>query len=199
MNFFGLQLFGKSNKNNRNKNSKNYKRAKDKSKAEKHRRNVYNNTVKPEHYVHVDEPKTLQDERQIQFNKWCRRNGVYCGSYLPANPDTLTQKGKGWTEITAKNKKTDNTDREFLRKSTKQKAYWEYGDYNKNGIWADEHYHWRNPSYNKKKPKEFPQNLDRYGRPTDDEHYTHLAPLDRDYNFNNKKIRRDPNNDRKRN
>lgn len=103
MNFFGLQLFGKSN--NRSKNSKNYKRAKDKSKAEKHRRMVYNNTVKPEHYVHVDEPKTLQDKRQIQFNKWCRRNGVYCGSYLPANPDTLNKKGKSWTEITAKNKK----------------------------------------------------------------------------------------------
>ena len=32
---------------------------------------VYSCTEKPTHYVHVDNPKTLQELRQVQYNNWC--------------------------------------------------------------------------------------------------------------------------------
>lgn len=61
---------------------------------------VYYNTKKPKCYVHIDEAKSLQDFRQIQYNNWCKRNAVYNGSYLPTNPNVLIH--KGWIETTAK-------------------------------------------------------------------------------------------------
>lgn len=154
--------------------SENYKRANDKSKDERHRRYVYAHTEKPEHYVHVDEPKTLQDERQVQYNNWCKRNGVYNGSYLPVNPDTLTE--RGWSETTSP-KRNKQTGRDFERKSSGQKVEWNDGKDDGFG-WEDEHYHWRDPNGGSSN-----DNLDRYGRPSRDRRAIHLAPLDRDYRY----------------
>lgn len=60
---------------------------------------IYHLTKKPTEYVRIDEPKTLQDCRQIQFNKWCKAKGVFCGSYLPKNPKKIEK--KGWKNITS--------------------------------------------------------------------------------------------------
>lgn len=58
---------------------------------------IYQITEKPECYKRVkNPPKTTweklcnsQDTRQQGFNNFCIRFGVYCGSYLPDNPDLL--------------------------------------------------------------------------------------------------------------
>ena len=107
---------------------------------------IYNISKKPTEYKRVHKPpKTsldkllnYQDARQQQFNDWCKRKGVYCGSYLPENPDTLLK--KGWKETTSPKNKT-NKIREFQRNSTKQMI--RYDDKKMvDGVLEDEHYHW---------------------------------------------------------
>lgn len=132
---------------------------------------VYNLTKKPEHYVHVDKPKNFQDCRQVQYNKWCKAKGVYNGSYLPKNADTLLR--KGWVETTVA---VNNANREFTRKSTGQKVRF---DPESNS--QIDHYHWYNPSPTKIGHKITTEYLDRYGIPcTKYDHQHHLAPLDKD-------------------
>lgn len=62
----------------------------------KFKKKIFKKTVKPIEYVHIDEPKTNQDYRQIHFNSWCKSKKVYCGSYLPKNPFALLLPKKGW-------------------------------------------------------------------------------------------------------
>ncbi|MFA6624239.1 MAG: hypothetical protein WCS80_00540 [Bacilli bacterium] len=81
------------------------------------RRYIYGKTEKPKHYVHVDKAETIQDERQIQFNNWCKRKGVFNGSYLPVNPDTLEK--KGWRKIERPKKKAEDYE-QYERKSSGQ-------------------------------------------------------------------------------
>lgn len=134
---------------------------------------VYLNTVKPQHYIHVDKPKTLQDHRQIQYNKWCKRYGVYNGSYLPKECDTLHR--KGWIET----KRYDSKRRFFQRKSSGQRVRLDLEN-----IDQIEHYHWINPKPTKKHRLKL-EYLDRYGNPCskkDQGH--HLAPLDKDCPYN---------------
>lgn len=95
---------------------------------------VYNLTQKPECYVHIDKPKSLQDERQIQYNKWCKRYGVYNGSYLPDNHKILTK--KGWVDATSRKNKSGSNEI-YYRKSTGQTIRHEAKTSKK-----DEHYHW---------------------------------------------------------
>ena len=138
------------------------------------RKLVYALTEKPNHYVHVDKPKTLQDYRQVQYNNWCKALGVYNGSYLPKNPNKLMESGKkGWRETKGK---PDKTVRNFQRKSSGQRV--RFDDETEDQI---AHYHWTNPRPTKVHYKMITEYLDRYGRPctkNDDRH--HLAPLDKD-------------------
>lgn len=143
---------------------------------------VYMLTKKPDHYVHIDKPRTLQEHRQVQYNNWCRRNGVYNGSYLPENPDTLKQ--KGWEETTSPKDLTGKR-RDFTRKSSKQMVRYEKKEYKK-GRWEDEHYHWYNAkSINERRKKgKNEKYIDRYGNIcADGSPQSHLAPKDRKYNF----------------
>ena len=145
---------------------------------------VYHNTEKPEHYVHIDKPRSLQDLRQIQYNNWCKANGVYNGSYLPSNPDKLKESSKkGWREITSPK---DNTrlHRTFQRKSSGQVVDYHDKAPTKKGTIADEHYHWENPNptlFNSKKETKY---LDRYGNGCiSGSRESHLAPLNKNYNY----------------
>lgn len=143
---------------------------------------VFRHTEKPEHYVHVDRPKTLQDHRQVQYNNWCKRYGVYNGSYLPENPDTL--KKKGWKETTAP-KNRSGTHRDFQRKSSGQMVRYDDKEF-KRGHWEDEHYHWENAKSVKERRKlsDSEKYIDRYGRIcADGAKESHLAPKDKKYNF----------------
>lgn len=84
---------------------------------------VYSHSKKPKRYKRVKKPPrswvdkiiSPQDARQQQYNKWCKRYGIYSGSYLPDNPDKLLK--KGWREFTSPKDKT-GLHREFQRKST---------------------------------------------------------------------------------
>lgn len=160
---------------------------------------VYALTEKPTEYVHIDTPKTLQDYRQIGFNRWCKAIGVYSGSYLPADPEKLTSNGrKGWYENTSsKNKTGDN--RIFVRKSTGQIVRHDDTKTKRNGTTVDQHYHWHNEKQtqdiaeylqmnnielSKKEQSEKFKYKDRYGHHCDDgSKESHLAPRDSDYRF----------------
>jgi hypothetical protein len=141
---------------------------------------IYRLTEKPEHYVHVDKPRTLQDKRQVQYNNWCIAKGVFNGSYLPKNPSTLTR--KGWRETT--HPKNPNN-REFQRKSTGQMVRYDPPRPRKGtNVVEDEHYHWyTEPSFEKRKKQDEKQKFyDRYGKvcvKKSDE--PHLAPFDKKY------------------
>ena len=143
---------------------------------------VYEHTKKPQHYVRVERPKTLQDLRQIQFNKWSIRYGIYTGSYLPEDPNVL--KRKGWRETTSPNNKTkDHLD--FERKSTGQSVRYDKKAF-KRGRWEDEHYHWRNGNTlsERRKQTEATKYIDRYGNVCEDgSPASHLAPKDKKYDF----------------
>ncbi len=141
---------------------------------------VYKFTKKPDHYIHVDNPKNLQDYRQIQYNNWCKRKGVYNGSYLPENPNTLLK--KGWRNIT-RSKIDDHY--KYERKSSKQVVRFDKDKIEK-GILKDKHYHWENPkldttsSYLKKKTNY----IDRYGKVcARKSKESHIAPKDRKYDY----------------
>lgn len=136
------------------------------------KRIVYLCTEKPTHYVHVDNPKTLQEHRQIQYNNWCKAKGVYNGSYLPKNPDILNH--RWWVDITSvKNKRTI---KHYKRKPTGQIVRFDPEDENQ-----IDHYHWYNPNPTIPKHKLKTLYLDRYGKPcTERDNSHHLAPLDKD-------------------
>ena len=74
---------------------------------------IYGLTEKPSCYVHVDEPKSLQDYRQIQYNNWCKAKGVFNGSYLPYKPETLLK--RGWKDISVEGYKNRHSRREIQR------------------------------------------------------------------------------------
>jgi hypothetical protein len=142
------------------------------------KRIIYKFTKKPECYVHIDKPKTWQDKRQVQYNNWCKAKGVYNGSYLPKNPDTL--KRKGWNETTNPKNKTN---KEYQRKSTGQMVRYDFRKI-EDGIVKPEHYHWKNAtsvSGWRKQNKET-KYIDRYGSPCSRKSGRHhLAPLDKDF------------------
>ena len=144
---------------------------------------VYHCTEKPTHYVHVDNPKTLQEHRQVQYNNWCKAKGVYNGSYLPKNPSTLNR--KGWRETTSP-KDTTGLHRRFQRKSSGQVVDYHEKAPTKKGTIADEHYHWWEAfslEESPKKPKGT-QYRDRYGNVcSEGSRESHLAPLDKKYDF----------------
>ena len=135
---------------------------------------VYYFTEKPKFYIRVDNPRTLQDYRQIQYNNWCKVKGVYNGSYLPKNPDKLTAFGKkGWFELKGNHTKVI---RNFQRKSTGQKVR-----FDAENLKQYDHYHWYNPAY-QKKYKLADMYIDRYGNACwKKSRASHLAPLDKDY------------------
>jgi len=136
---------------------------------------IFHCTSKPKHYVHVDKPKTLQDYRQVQYNNWCKAKGVYNGSYLPKDPNKLTDAGKkGWVETTASKNTSGN--RNFMRKSSRQIVRF---DPESDSQIA--HYHWTNPNPTIRGYRLRTKYLDRYGKPcTDRDDSHHLAPLDKD-------------------
>ena len=147
---------------------------------------VYRRTEKPEHYKRVkNPPKTAmdkilrpQDARQQQFNNWCKRNGVYCGSYLPEDHKALLK--KGWRDTTnpvGRKNKPDITN--YRRKSSGQTVA--HHD-EKDG--ALHHYHWYNSASKKRDDYYF----DAYGDPCKKgARATHIAPLDKDYEWWKKK------------
>lgn len=143
---------------------------------------IYTFTTKPDQYVHVDKPRTLQDHRQIQFNNWCKIYGVYNGSYLPKSCDKLLK--KGWVETTSANNNSGDN-RSFKRKSNNQEIRFDYGKLHKNGTFEPQHYHWNNPSAQNIKPKKMKNKqlyLDRYGGTCARKSLeSHLSPLDKDY------------------
>src|SRR5574344_50773 len=140
---------------------------------------VYSLTKKPTHYVHVDDPNSLQDLRQIQYNNWCKRKAVYNGSYLPKNPETLLR--KGWNEFVNPHCRKNKHDH-FKRKSTGQIVRYDFYKIDeRSGEPEDEHYQWYHDST--KTYHRAPLN-DRYGRECEAKKpESHLAPLDEDYNF----------------
>lgn len=144
---------------------------------------VYHCTEKPTHYVHVDKPKTLQEHRQVQYNNWCKSKGVYNGSYLPKNPNTLNH--KGWREITS-SKDITGLHRRFQRKSSGQIVDYHEKTPNKKGEITDEHYHWWEVFSFEEQPRK-PKHTnyrDRYGNVcSKGSRESHLAPLDKEYDF----------------
>ncbi len=151
---------------------------------------VYATTKKPEHYAHVDKPKTFQDHRQVQYNNWCKRKGVYNGSYLPEDPQTLLKKGKGW-EYATKHEEHKQDNKQYQRKSSKQIVRFD-NDKVEEGILKEKHYHWEvgksvreQREIRKNKQHEY---IDRYGeRCREKSPESHLGCLDKDYNIRNKK------------
>lgn len=147
------------------------------------RKLIYFFTKKPTHYVHIDHPKTWQDERQLQYNKWCKAKKVYNGSYLPTNPDTLNY--KGWKEITSKHDKTGKH-RLFRQKSSGQVVTFHDKKMTNRKTIADEHYHWFElisfeDMIKESKNKHY---HDRYGKLCKkNTKESHLAPLDKAYVF----------------
>ena len=151
---------------------------------------VYSHSKKPKHYKRVKKPPrswvekliSPQDARQQQYNNWCKRYGIYSGSYLPDNPDELLK--KGWREFTSPKDKT-GLHREFQRKSTGQIVRYASSKIVRGRV-EDKHYHWDNASSleERRKLKELIRCIDRYGDACP-EHSpeSHLAPKDRDYNF----------------
>ena len=139
---------------------------------------VYKNTEKPEHYVHVDEPKSLQDYRQMQYNGWCKRNGVYNGSYLPAEHRTLLK--KGWIDTTHPNGKKNKPDITYYRRKSSGQRVVHHDETES----TDKHYHWYNNLSNSNDDYYFDRcgKTCKKGKPA-----THLAPLDRIFNFRRKK------------
>ena len=145
-------------------------------------RYVYEHTKKPTHYVRIANPKSLQDFRQIQFNRWSKRFGVYSGSYLPDDP--LTLRKKGWNEQTSP-KNTTGDHRTFQRKSTGQLVRFDRKSFKK-GRFEDEHYHWKNAKSDRefRKKDESEKYIDRYGNICADKSpESHLAPKDKNYHF----------------
>ena len=142
---------------------------------------IYHLTEKPECYVHVDVPSSLQEYRQLQYNNWCKGYGVYNGSYLPTDPHTLLK--KGWKETTSPKNRT--ADKEFKRMSSGQDIRYEPKKYTIKKT-TDEHYHWINPrlkGMSKTAHKKVEYN-DRYGRVcAEGTRESHLAPLDKKYNY----------------
>lgn len=134
---------------------------------------IYHTTDKPKHYVHIDKPKTNQEKRQVQYNNWCKRYGVYNGSYLPKQPKTLEH--KGWNDVT---KSTNGDQRRYERKSSGQVVRYDNENEGQYG-----HYHWKNDNPTKRPGGHLMQEyLDRYGKPCTDRGLPHhLAPLDKDY------------------
>lgn len=142
------------------------------------RKIVYKLTKKPKFYKHIEKASSLQDLRQIQYNNWCKRYGVYNGSYLPSDPNKLLKKGR--TEIKINKEKI----RKFRRKHVIQEI-----DFNANRLtnnkkwWQPDHYHWINllPNGRKNKKRGF-ERLDRYAVPCEKHSIpSHLAPLDKEY------------------
>ena len=143
---------------------------------------VYRHTQKPTHYVRVKNPprtdaekKTRpQDARQEQFNRWCARYRVYCGSYLPAAHRDLL--GNGWDDTTHPNgRKYRPQIVEYTRRSTQQRVVHHEEDET-----SYEHYHWLNPNNSDEDKRIY--YLDRFGVPAGKgKMQTHLAPLDRDF------------------
>ncbi len=149
------------------------------------RKIVYAMTEKPEHYVHVDTPKTLQDHRQVQYNNWCKRKGVYNGSYLPEDPQTLLR--KGWTDKKDTGGKLGS--QKYIRKSSGQKVMFHKEKVLESGMPEDKHYHWFNQNAkiaNGKVDQETGM-MTRYGEPCKAHSKpSHLAPLDKKYNYRSK-------------
>lgn len=145
---------------------------------------VYHCTERPSHYVHVDEPKTLQEYRQVQYNNWCKFKGVYNGSYLPKDPNRLKESSKkGWIEITSFKNETGRH-RTFKRKSSGQVVDYHFKAPTKRGTIADEHYHWRNGFVLNKPKKNKMIYLNRFGNPClKNSKESHLAPFDKDYDY----------------
>ena len=97
------------------------------------RKKIFKKTKKPIEYIHIDNPKTNQEYRQLHFNLWSKYHKVYSGSYLPNDPELLEK--RGWVKIVTiggVNKAI------YERKSTKQQVLFE-------GKGKDvdvNHYHW---------------------------------------------------------
>ena len=145
---------------------------------------VFMFTKKPEHYVRVKRINSLQDLRQIQYNKWCKAKGVYNGSFLPKDPDLLTESGKkGWFEEEDSFKDVTKKHRIFKRKSSGQVVDYHSRKLKSSGnVYEYEHYHWRNPNVNKK--NDLQKYIDRYGNVCGKKTpQSHLAPLDNDYKY----------------
>ncbi len=141
---------------------------------------VYKHTTKPKQYVHIDEPRSLQEHRQVQYNNWCKRKGVYNGSYLPEDPNVLGK--KGWRESKGK---PDGTARFFNRKSNDQKVRYDVENEKQFAHW-----HWLNGNSDKeRRSKPYKRRyLDRYGKECSKNGKAHhLAPLDKDYIEKDKK------------
>ncbi len=151
---------------------------------------IFRVTKKPECYKRVkDPPQTTMQKllhprkaRQQQYNDWCVRYGVYCGSYLPEDPNALLK--KGWDETTHPNNKTGKH-RDFQRKSSKQTV--RYDDKtNKKGRVEDEHYHWNNASsiQGMRSLSNDKKYIDRYGNVcAKGSPESHLAPKDKNFNY----------------
>lgn len=149
------------------------------------RKIVYGLTSKPEHYVHIDKPKTLQEKRQVQYNNWCKRYGVYNGSYLPEEPTALLQ--KGWTDRNPTGGKLGRG--KYRRKSSGQNVMFHDDNICDNGMPQDKHYHWFNPKQKiiNDKGDENTVYLDRRGKVCKEKSpESHLAPKDKKYNWRNK-------------
>lgn len=151
---------------------------------------VFHLTKKPECYKRIKNPPktTLQKllhpkrARQQQYNNWCKRNGVYNGSYLPDDPNLLLT--KGWNETTSPKNKT-GTVRDFQRKSSKQMVRYD-AKIQRKGRQEDEHYHWYN-AHSMQEARKTPDKrkyIDRYGKVCADKSpESHLAPKDKNYKY----------------
>lgn len=112
---------------------------------------IYAITQKPTHYREVRNPPQTdaekrtrpQDARQVQFNRWCIANQVFCGSYLPYRSEDLVR--CGWEKKGDGNKSQSPLFSEWRRKSSGQQVLRHMRHINHHGKLEPTHYHWRNP------------------------------------------------------
>ena len=149
------------------------------------RKKIFKHTVKPIEYVHVDNPKTKQEYRQLHFNNWCKAKNVYSGSYLPVNHKDLLNKGWILTGKHFYNKYINKSKKllhrpiyQYKRKSTNQEVEF-HREYEECCV---EHYHW-------KAGKDlFKDKYGVVGKKGEVEH--HLVALDMDYTEDNEKVKK---------
>ena len=146
----------------------------------KFRKKIFKKTTKPIEYVHIENPKSNQDYRQLHFNAWSKVHGVYSGSYLPRDPNKLLK--KGWKKIFSLTKLKKAI---YERKSTKQQVLFEKAN-DKGNVDVD-HYHWFIGDHKDKINHKFLYNNSKVKcKKGSDE--THLLPLDKE-KYNSKEIK----------
>lgn len=132
---------------------------------------VYTHTTKPPYCkkIHEKENYTLQDLRQMQYNKWSRAKGVYSGNFLPKEEKKAKLLKQGWIYELPKYVNTEGADKNIVYKCLRNNQY-------VRECHAENrfHWHWLNcflakgytEHMRELKKKHLPKYLNEYGEPS---------------------------------